>query len=58
MLIIVIDNWECPVCESQQPHVYQDKQEQLVCLRCWKEGRDTVIKLVNPGVVIGRHIKN
>ncbi len=57
-IIVIVDNIECPVCESLQPHVYQDKEERLICLGCRKQGRETVIKLENPGVVIGRYIQN
>ena len=58
MLTIVLTNIECPVCESPQLHVYQDKEERLICLGCRKQGRETVIKLVNPGVIIGRFVQN
>ena len=58
MLIVVINNMECPVCGSPQPHVYQDKYEQLICLGCRAQDKETVVKLENPGVVIGRYIQN
>ena len=56
MLTIVLNNIPCKVCGSL-PHIYQDKEEQLVCLNCRKQGRDTIIKLTD-GVVIGRYIQN
>ena len=57
-ITIVLDNIYCPKCEKPEIFVYLDKDEKLICLGCRKQGRETVIKLVNPGVVIGRFIQN
>ena len=53
-MIVVIQDYPCGVCQYLTPHIYMDKEQMLVCIRCKSEGRHTKVKLVDPVVVIGK----
>lgn len=52
-LTVIVRDFPCRICQEDTPHVYQDKEEQLVCMKCRAEGRETVVKLDKPNVAIG-----
>ena len=48
-LIVVVQDFPCPICGCPTPHAYKDKSEELVCMWCHSK-----VKLVDPIVVIGK----